>query len=35
MSGSERNAVIAADVGGQSAFAKKPLPHRKSVVFAG
>src|SRR5713101_6299846 len=33
--GSEGNAVIAADVGGQAALLKKPLKHGKSVVFSG
>src|SRR6266851_8612624 len=35
MRGSERNAVVAADVGRQAALLKKPLKHCKSVVFAG
>ena len=35
MSGSEGNAVVAADVGGQAALLKKPLKHSKSVVFFG
>jgi len=33
--GSERNAVVTADVGRQAALLKKPLKHRKSVIFAG
>jgi hypothetical protein len=35
MSGSKRNTVIAADVGGQSTVVEKPLKHGKSIVFAG
>ena len=35
MCGSERHIVIAADVGGQAAFLKKPLKHRESVLFPG
>jgi len=31
--GSERNTVIAADVGRQATFLKKPLKHSKSKVF--
>jgi hypothetical protein len=33
--GSERHAIIAADVGGPAALAKKPFKHSKSVVFFG
>src|SRR5208337_2818508 len=33
--GSEGNAIIAADVGGQAALFKKPLKHSESVVFSG
>src|SRR5215468_4145557 len=33
VSGSERYAVVAADVGGQAALLKKPLKHRESVVY--
>ncbi len=35
MSRSEGHAVVAADVGGQTALAKKPLKYSKSVVFSG
>jgi len=35
MSGSKRNAVIAADVSGQSTLPEKPFKHGKSIVFAG
>jgi hypothetical protein len=35
MGGSERDAVIAADVGRQTAFFKKPLKDGKGQVFAG
>jgi len=35
VSGSERNTVIAADVGGQAALLKKPFKHGESVVFFG
>src|SRR6266849_3789175 len=35
MRGSERNAVVAADVGRQAALLKKPFKHCKSVVLAG
>src|SRR5580693_2953534 len=35
VSGSERNTVIAADVGRQTALLEKPLKHGKSVVFFG
>ena len=35
MRGSEWYAVVAADVGGQAALAKKPLKHSESVVFSG
>src|ERR1700682_2056034 len=35
VSGSERNTVIAADVGGQAALLKKPFKHDESVVFFG
>src|SRR5262249_13805996 len=31
--GSEGHAIIAADVGGQAAFFKKPLKHSESVIF--
>ena len=35
MGGSKRNAVIAADVGGQSTLPEKPFQRGKSIVFAG
>src|SRR5215470_15091015 len=35
MRGSERHAIVAADVRGQAALLKKPLKHRKGVVFFG
>ena len=35
MGGSERHAVIAADVGRPAAFFKEPLKHGKGQVFAG
>ena len=35
MRGSERHAIIAADVGGQAALFEKPFKHSKSVVFFG
>src|SRR6202451_4472141 len=35
VSGSERNTVIATDVGGQAALLKKPFKHGESVVFLG
>ena len=33
--GSERYAVVTADVGGQAALLKKSLKHRESIVFSG
>src|SRR5207245_5613163 len=33
--GSEGNAVVTADIGGQAALLKKLLKHGKSVIFAG
>jgi hypothetical protein len=35
MRGSKGHAVVAANVSGQTAFAKKPLKYSKSVVFSG
>src|SRR5229473_2439697 len=35
MGGGERNAVVAANVGGQPALLEEPLKHSKSVVFPG
>ena len=35
VSGSERNTVIAADVGGQAALLEKPLKHGECVCFFG
>ena|SRR5580698_942358 len=35
LSGSERNAVITADVGGQAALSEKSFKHGESIVFFG